>query len=504
MRFTILSHAGMYVEHKGISLVTDPWLIGSCYWRSWWNFPEPKRELVSDLKPDYIYISHLHWDHYHGISLKKLFDRKTRILVPKVCTTRMVDDLKTLGFRNVEEIPHGQEIRLGEDFTLASYQFGSGVDSAAIIEGGGATLYDLNDCKLFGWPLRHIVKRHGKPDFVFRSHSSATAVPYCIEGYKQDFAAYRTREDYIEEFSRVAIFLGAKYAIPFASNHCFLHKDTYHFNDTAISPREVETYCNQLAQEVDSSTRCVVMAPGSSWSADEGFKLVDFDFSRREQYIEELLHRHQGTLQRFYEEEDREIADFESFRSYFEGFLKATPFVIRMFRPITFAFRVTDQEGTHHWMVRMRTKEIAAVDTPPPDAIIIDTHPRILNDCTQIRMFSTWAASKRLRVHLSKPDDISKLTRLFALLDAYEYENIELLKNFHKRHLGVFLRRWREGAEALGLVLKHFILRRPFRISDLYPLPERGFLPGRRKPAQAHAVSASVAAPSDTDHTETI
>lgn len=497
MRFTILSHAGMYMEHKGTSVVTDPWLIGSCYWRSWWNFPEPKRELVENLRPDYIYISHLHWDHYHGISLKKLFDCKTRVLVPKVCTTRMVDDLKTLGFRNVEEIPHDGEVQLGDDFTLASYQFGIGVDSAAILKGGGVRLYDLNDCKLFGWPLRHLVKRHGKPDFVFRSHSSASAVPYCIAGYEKDFAEFRTRQDYIEEFSRAAISLEAKYAIPFASNHCFLHKDTIHFNSTAVSPRDVETYCNHLAEEVGSSTRCVVMAPGSSWSAGEGFQLVDFDFSRREQHIQDLLHQHEDALQRYYEEEEREIGDFASFRDYFKGFLDAVPFVVRKRWRTAFVFRVVDQQGTHHWLIRPNTKEIAEVEASLPDAIVIDMSPRVLNDCTQIRMFSVWAASKRLRIHLPAPADLKKLRLLFSLLDAYELENVALLKNFRSRHLGVFLRRWREGAEMLWLVLKHVVLRRPFRIRDLYPIPSC-VPPAARTPVHSHATNTSAAPTSGT------
>src|SRR5215831_8691339 len=104
MRFTILSHAGLLVEHAGVRIVFDPWLLGSCYWRSWWNFPEPDRELIGDLRADFVYLTHLHWDHFHGPSLQKLFGPETRMLVPKVPTRRMVDDLHYLGFHNITEI----------------------------------------------------------------------------------------------------------------------------------------------------------------------------------------------------------------------------------------------------------------------------------------------------------------------------------------------------------------------------------------------------------------
>src|SRR5882762_2708746 len=136
MKFTILSHAGLCVEHNGVRIVSDPWLIGSCYWRSWWNFPEPHAELIEHLNPNFVYITHLHWDHFHGASLKKLFSPDVHILVPKVPTERMVRDLKWLGFHNVTEIAHGSEIQLGKDFTLSSYQFGPSVDSAMLLSGG--------------------------------------------------------------------------------------------------------------------------------------------------------------------------------------------------------------------------------------------------------------------------------------------------------------------------------------------------------------------------------
>ena len=83
MKFTILSHAGISIEHNGVHLITDPWLVGSCYWRSWWNFPEAQPEILSKIQPDYIYLTHLHWDHFHGPSLQKFFDPGTKIIVPK-------------------------------------------------------------------------------------------------------------------------------------------------------------------------------------------------------------------------------------------------------------------------------------------------------------------------------------------------------------------------------------------------------------------------------------
>ncbi|MCS7031724.1 MAG: MBL fold metallo-hydrolase, partial [Gloeomargarita sp. SKYG116] len=324
MRFTVLSHAGLWVEDQGISLLIDPWLRGSCYWRSWWIFPEPPRELIDNLQPDYIYITHLHWDHFHGPSLR-YFSRETPMLVPLVHTRRMVQDLQALGFQNIQEIPHGDTVQLGEHLFLSSFQFGITVDSAVVITNGRTTLLNANDCKLFGLPLQQIKKRFPKIDFVFRSFSSASAIPYCIEDYQKYVGDFRSPQHYIEEFTEFSLHVGARYAIPFASNSCFLHRETRPFNATAVCPVTLAAYCNRTAQERHLPTECIVMPPGSSWSEETGFQIREFDYQRAGEYIDHLAEKYHQTLEKQYAKEAQVKPDYQAFERYFTALLKALP-----------------------------------------------------------------------------------------------------------------------------------------------------------------------------------
>ena len=473
MKFKILSHAGLLIEHNGTQIVSDPWLIGSCYWRSWWNFPEPAPELFENLKPDYIYLTHLHWDHFHGASLKKFFDPNIHILVPEVPTRRMIEDLNWLGFHNITEIKHGSEFQLNEDFTLRSYQFGLGVDSAILLSGGGHTLLNCNDCKFFGLPLKQITKHFPKIDFVLRSHSSATAVPYCIEGYETSFSHLRQPNDYIEEFSRFALFIGARYAIPFASNHCFLHSETFHFNQTAVLAEDILPKYKQLANEINLKSECVVMVPGSSWSDSDGFQIVSFDYLKKDEYLQGLLLRHSDKLEKQYKKESQTLADFESFHKYFEGFIEAIPWLARKFLKLRFVFHISDAQGKHNWMVDTSNGTIKALVEYSHDFVVIETPALVLNDCCKLRLFSTWTPSKRLKIHLPSPEHLKLVNTLFLLLDFYELEMLPLRKNLSLRSLSVRLRRWREIVEVLNLFLKHRLLKRPFIIANLFALPER-------------------------------
>jgi UDP-MurNAc hydroxylase len=469
MRFTILSHAGLLVEHGGVRLVCDPWLVGSCYWRSWWNFPEPDPRLIEDLHPQFIYLTHLHWDHFHGPSLKKYFDPKTTILVPKVPTRRMVEDLNWLGFQNVVEIPHGGSQQLGRDFELRSYQFGLTVDSAAMISGGGYNLFNCNDCKFFGLPLRQVLSDYPKIDFIFRSHSSASPVPLCVENHEKLLPVNDSSYDSADQFARCAIFTGARYAVPFASNHCFLHAETRHFNSTATTPDLAKKRYMQIAAQTGVATECMVMPPGSGWSDTTGFDIVPFDFTRRQSYVDTLLERNAATLSRHAAAESAAIADFPAFKSYYEGFLRALPALIRR-KLSALVFHVNDAQGAHHWRIDPMRREIMALDAAPVGSVMFEVHAAVLNDCVSHKMFSVWSASKRIKIHLPSAGALRHANLWFTLLDLYEVDLLPLHKNFSPRALGVRLRRWREPLEVANILLRRLFLGQRFSVSRIYPL----------------------------------
>ncbi|MDE2451211.1 MAG: MBL fold metallo-hydrolase [Gammaproteobacteria bacterium] len=470
MKFTILSHAGLLVEHAGVRVVCDPWLLGSCYWRSWWNFPEPDPELIADLRADVIYLTHLHWDHFHGPSLKRLFRPDTCVLVPKVPTRRMLDDLAYLGFRNVKEIPHGGSYALGRDFRLRSYQFGLGVDSGIVLAGGGVTLFNCNDAKFFGLPLRQILGDFPRIDFLLRSHSSAGPIPYCVENHERLPAEMLVQSDSADQFARCALHVGARYAIPFASNHCFLHRETIAYNGTATTPEDVRRHFREMAARAGRSTECVIMPPGSSWSDRTGFEIRAFDFSARAAYIESMLARHAPRLESCYAVEDRAAADFESFKAYFEAMMRAIPAFIRRRALAPVVFHVRDFSGTRFWRVDPPSAAVAELSESPAGHLVFELHAAVLNDCTRNRMFSVWSASKRLKIKLPGPEGLAQATRWLTFLDLYELAAFPLALNFTPRSLAIRLRRWREPLELAALLARRALLRRPITLASLYPL----------------------------------
>jgi len=443
MYFRILSHACIAVGGAGKTILTDPWLLGSCYWRSWWNYPPVKPELWEGLRPDAIYITHVHWDHFHGPTLKR-FDRNTLILVPMFPSDRMRRDLNAMGFEKVVEIPHGGSYALGEDFRITSYQFSPWGDSAVVIETEGIKLFDANDAKLMGQPLKQILRRHGRFDFAFRSHSSANdrvCYRYTDTGdvFEEDASVYA------QSFYRFMEMVSPRYAVPFASNHCFLHEDVAQFNRIVETPLQVQRHVESM--DGFSSTELRLMLSGDEWDSRTGFSIApDAWFSDREARIEQYRDENRAKLEASYRIENRVRVRLDEFERFFRPFLSAVPRVLKRSlrgHPIVFAAR--HGGGADYFLLDVADGEIAQLDPDrlPANPIVFETAAVVLKKAMASNMFSQIGISKRVK-YLSRREDARYLNRVNQLLAAYEYEVLPLSRLLSLRTLRVWRRRWRE------------------------------------------------------------
>jgi len=464
MKFTILSHAGMLVEAQGIKLVSDPWILGSSYWRSWWNYPKPAS--FSKEGTDYIYLTHMHWDHFHGPSLRK-FPPSVTFLVPKAPTSCIVDDLKDFKYKQVIELPHGKTTTLAPGLRVTSYQFGLNTDSTLVIEDGRTTLINMNDCKLAGWPLKQLLKRHPHPDFLFRSHSSAQPYPHCIDAEDENDLGFRKNEDYVADFVESARLVQPKFAVPFASNNCFLHRETIQFNREIVSPLDVKSFFDQ---HKPGKSECVVMVAGDSWDDRDGFHINEQDFfTAREQHLQDYAREVAPVLKDYYSREAKAKVSFQSFESYFKPYLKSLPWFVRLaFKPVI-VFEVEGQPDVL-WGIDFDKKRVFEATAPFPNyALRFRVPSAVLRDCLQRKMFTLLFPSKRLRVEMKK-GRVKDYFIFEQLFDLYEYRLLPVRLSLSARSISAWARRWRELQYMLTLFIRVFLhRRRDTAISELVP-----------------------------------
>lgn len=454
MNFQILSHASLVVRAAGTTLLIDPWILGSCYWRSWWNYPPVDPALMDGLQPDAIYLSHVHWDYFHGPTLKK-FPRDTHIYIPYERSPRVRRDLLRLGFKNIRELDHGAGVKLADDFRITSYQFASPWgDSALIIEAEGVTLFDANDSKLMGAPLRQILKRHGAIDFAFRNHSSAND-RICTQYTDDDEEYTEDPTQYIDSFMWFMNKVQPKYAIPFASSCCHLHRDVYNLNSFVMTPSLVKERIDEQGGLVASELK--IMLSGDSWDSGDGFSIAEHTwFSDREAHLEQYREQVADKLEQTYAKEDSIDIQLKDFEHFFRKFFAAVPgFRKRALRDKPLAFCATTSSSRKWFLVDMAEECVSEIDADslPEHAIVYEAPAAILKHVLAANMFSHAGISKRV-IYRCRKADAPYLAQWKVLLAASEYDAIPLSQLFSWRTFKSYWPRWREILVYLYVIWK--------------------------------------------------
>ncbi|MGB6307211.1 MAG: MBL fold metallo-hydrolase [Steroidobacteraceae bacterium] len=461
MEFEILSHAGLRIEHGGSTLIVDPWLIGSAYWRSWWNYPPLDHARVQSLKADFIYLSHIHWDHFHGPSLRML-GKDVQVLLPEDRYSRMRDDLRAMGFKRVLELPHGKSFKLSADFAITPFLFFPLTDSMLAVRAGNTVLLDANDCKICGLPLRHVKRQFPSIDFVLRSHSSAnTRVCHeYLDGDNSNYDGVDDKEGYLRSFANFMSAVKPRYAVPFASNHCHLHREARRFNRWQQTPKDVQDYFRRYKAETGTATELVSMLPGSVWNDRTGFALASEAqwFSDRERQIEAYAEANAQTLAGHYALEDKAVVSEADLGKYFSRLHSHMPwFWLRRFagRPVYFNSRSGDRSDL--WKIDVHADRVTRVAREEYLAsdMRIEMPAIMLKQALRMNMFGQTGISKRVKWVMTR-QSAGLLGFFMLMLDFEEYELIPLRRNLSWRSLRVWARRWREvlGYAQLTWIMK--------------------------------------------------
>lgn len=437
MEFTIVSHACLDVRAKGKRLVIDPWLNEPTYWSAWWHAPPPAFD-ESIFGADYVYITHWHFDHFDPRTLKK-FSKQTTVMVPKFPISGLPDQLRNVGFERIIELEHGKTISLADGFDFTSYQITFQDDSAAVVQADGVTLFDLNDAKPLPSTWKTFRAKYPKVDFMLRSHSPAWSYPtrYTFEDPSDRLPVDATT--YMEAFVAAAQQLRPRYAVPFASGICHLHREVRDENRYLVSAPEMKAYFEAQAARVPDTT-LAIMPVGSSWSSDSGFTLTGGVVTDMVSYAEERALEVSERLEKTYRSEAEKQIAFDDFNAYFEKFFKATWWLRPVLRQTRWVFpvQVPQQE---YWCVDFGSARITRSEQMPAEYdSLITVAPAVLSASLRNNVFTNIDISKRWRVHVRR----GRAMRHFVitnLLLLYEAEYLSPKHLFSWRFISGYARR---------------------------------------------------------------
>ena len=456
MHVTVIGHSCLRIQTRAGTVLIDPWLSGSCYWRSWWHFPpsaEPDEEMFS---PDWIYLTHHHFDHFHYPSMRRM-DRSAKVMIPRFGVDAMVDEVKSLGFESPQELVHGRVVELGEGVRVASYQYGFD-DTTFVVAEDDNVVIDINDCKIRRRSLSQIRREFGRPTLACKSHSFAQSYPVLYTADDPEQLRLVSRETYIDDFHDVMSGLQPEFAVPFGSMVGFLHPESRSVNEHLVTPNMV---VDGVAERGGiEGTEVVTMAPGDVWDSEAGFTRSEVDwYTDRSRHLEDLLKVHGPKIDERSAQEKGVTVDWQDFEPYLTRFVREVPRVIgRRLAPKPFVFHVPSDEDTPYWWVSFGSRSVGRSAEPPADRSGVTTVPEaVLAEAIQDTILHLVHGSMRIHTALA-PDGVQSDLGFWGLAMMWELGYLPLRRSARRlRFWTALLRRHRELIEQIPVV----VLRNP-------------------------------------------
>ena len=260
LSISLHAHACLELRHDGFSLLTDPWLVGPAFMGAWTHYP-PSLVDIALLRPNAIWISHEHSDHFHEPTLEK-FDRSTPIYFPDFPNRRIFDRLAHLGFERIVPMRFGETMGIGSGIKLICYEPASlWNDAVVLIEIDGARFLNLNDAGL----NRRIARAVGPVDIIASSFSpGASGYPltwtHLSEQQKGDIID-RSRQGLLRMLKEAVEMYGGKFILPFAGHFSLWHPS----HEGYVRAMKKNTVDDVVEAFEGMPTRVIDLLPGEAW-----------------------------------------------------------------------------------------------------------------------------------------------------------------------------------------------------------------------------------------------
>jgi UDP-MurNAc hydroxylase len=237
MRITCTGHAGLFLETADGSILCDPWR-SPAYFASWFVFPDNSGVDFAGFQPDYLYVSHLHRDHFDPDVLARFIPKTTTVLLPDFPTDDLRRELTELGFSSFVQTTDGEPIDLGGlrimISAMTSPADGPLGDSALAVDDGEIRFLNQNDSRPRDFDP---INAFGPYDGHSLQYSGAIWWPvvYDLAPATKSALGARKRENGMARATRFVETVGAKYVFPNSGPPALLDDELFAFNDFSNS-----------------------------------------------------------------------------------------------------------------------------------------------------------------------------------------------------------------------------------------------------------------------------
>ena len=247
MQVTSVGHAGFHIDTEAGSILCDPW-VNPAYFASWFPFPDNSQldwDALGDV--DYLYVSHLHKDHFDPENLREHVNKDAIVLLPDYPVPDLQRELEKLGFHRffetTDSVKHTVSGPKGDldvmIIALRAPADGPIGDSGLVVDDGETVCFQ-HERRAARRPRR--AARRLRPDR--RAHAAVLRrdlVPDGLRhaGPRQGGVRHPEASAPDGPLPQYIAQVGATWVIPSAGPPCFLDPELRHLNDDHGDPANI-------------------------------------------------------------------------------------------------------------------------------------------------------------------------------------------------------------------------------------------------------------------------
>lgn len=282
MQITSVGHAGFHIRTAAGSILCDPWM-NPAYFGSWFPFPDNTQLDWEELgNCDFLYVSHLHRDHFDAAHLREYVNKDATVLLPDYPVPDLRRELEKLGFHKFFETEDSVKHRItgamgagsGDptaelDIMIVALRApadGPIGDSGLIVSDGETTCFNMNDARPVDMDILH--DAFGKIDIHLLQYSGAIWYPmvYDIPARTKSNFGKQKRQRGMDRARSYIEQVDATWVVPSAGPPVFLDDELRYLNDDCgdegnIFPDQM-VFLDQMRRH--GHDRGLLMVPGST------------------------------------------------------------------------------------------------------------------------------------------------------------------------------------------------------------------------------------------------
>ena len=227
IRVNMIYSACVTIETPDCKILCDPWFTDGIFDGAWYLYTKDRDPFSAIGDCNYIYISHIHADHYDPIFLRKYFEifGEKILIIGDFESNYLEKSIQHDGFKcqvNTKPLKLGQTV-----VSVFPHETGSpsDIDSACLIEYFAEDrvhrVLNINDC-VFDPIFLSNFSKFEQVDILLLSYTGAGPYPqtyFELDDPELLVAAKSKKDQFIDQYLKIAEVVPAKVRIPFAGQY---------------------------------------------------------------------------------------------------------------------------------------------------------------------------------------------------------------------------------------------------------------------------------------------